>query len=145
MLAATVLGGIWTRLTLGNTCQPPRGRGSVGDPSGLASLAELLSKNRPKTVESPIDIPYRHGILHGRDLGYANRRASTKAFATLLNLQPWAAKVQRGEQFKEPPIDYFDPENATWEDVREESSELIKILREYAKSREREGNQENLQ
>ena len=113
----------------------------VGDPSGLAALAELFSKERPKTVESPISIPYRHGILHGRDLGYANRRASTKAFSALRSLQPWVEKVQSGEQFKEPPIDYFDPENATWEDVKAQWCELGKVLRDYTESREKGNNQ----
>jgi hypothetical protein len=109
----------------------------AGDPSGLAALADLLSSARPTTVESPIEIPYRHGILHGRDLGYANRRVSTKAFAALLSLHPWVEKVESGEQFKEPPVDYFDPDNATWDDVKEQWRELIMALREYAESHNR--------
>ena len=107
----------------------------VGDPDGLAALAELLSVPRGKTSEDPIGIPYRHGILHGRDLGYANQAVSTKAFALLLSLRPWVLKVINEEQFTEPPIDYFDPREATWDDVKQQWSQLLEALDEYNQTR----------
>ena len=103
---------------------------TVGDPEGLAALADIISANRESTEEGPISLPYRHGIQHGRDLGYANRRTSTKAFATLLALRPWVLKIRSGEQFAEPPLDYLDPDNATWDDVKAEWRKLAQALRE---------------
>lgn len=103
----------------------------VGDPTGLPALAQLLSKNRSKTKEVPISLPYRHGILHGRDLGYATRRVSIKAFSTLLALRTWIVAVDRGEQNKEPEK-FFDPETATWEDVQSQWKEIWKLLQEYS-------------
>lgn len=75
----------------------------VGDPSDLAQLATLLNERRPKTTNNPTDLPYRNGVLHGRDLGYATRRNSIKAFVYLVVLRTWMQKVERGEQFTLPP------------------------------------------
>ena len=70
----------------------------VADPSGLAALADGLSDPRSATDQGPVSLAYRHGIFHGEDLGYANRRTSTKAFAALLSLAPWVEKTQGGGQ-----------------------------------------------
>jgi hypothetical protein len=103
----------------------------VGDVTGLVALAHLLSENRSKTKDESISLPYRNGILHGRDLGYATKRVSTKAFATLLALRAWVLAVDRGEQFKEPE-QFFDPDTATWEDVQSQWKEIWKSLRAYS-------------
>lgn len=90
----------------------------VGDPSALARLAQVLSEKRSVTTVNPVDLPYRHGVLHGRDIGYANLRASTKAWATLLALEPWIRRVESGEQHVSPtPVTVFDPDTATAEDI----------------------------
>ncbi|MCI0618075.1 hypothetical protein L0244_34300, partial [bacterium] len=77
----------------------------AGDPSGLAQLATLLSSSYTMTKNNPTNLPYRHGILHGRDLGFATSRNSTKAFVYLLALRTWMHKVERGEQFTLPRDD----------------------------------------
>lgn len=105
----------------------------VGDQTGLPALAMLLGQVRKSTEEGPISLPYRNGILHGRDLGYANRRVSTKAFAALLNLRPWVLKVIKDEQFNKPPVDYFDPDTATWDDVKQQWKDLFEALQDYSK------------
>jgi len=65
--------------------------------TGLKTLSNKTSKPRNKTRANPIDFPYRHGILHGRELAYDNELVSTKCFFTLFALRPWALKCQQVE------------------------------------------------
>ena len=51
--------------------------------SGLTELQKEMIKDRKKTRTEEITIPYRNGILHGRDLGYANKTVAVKTWATL--------------------------------------------------------------
>lgn len=69
---------------------------------GLQALAKLLGKGRTTTTTVPITIPYRHGILHGRDLGYDNRLLAAKLWAALFALREWALAV-RDNRLEEPP------------------------------------------
>lgn len=71
---------------------------------GLPDLVALLAEPRAKTTVGPIDVPYRHGILHGRDLGYASRTVAVKAWAALFSLREWAIKYERGETTP-PPVE----------------------------------------
>jgi len=63
---------------------------------GLGQLVPLLMKGRNKTVMQQIDMPYRHGIMHGMDLGYDNKIVAAKTWATLFSLRDWAIKVEKG-------------------------------------------------
>jgi len=103
----------------------------AGHADGLAVLAAQLSVDRRMTTDSVLTLPYRHGILHGRDLGYDNLGTSAKAFATLLALRPWAVRVESGEKDVEPPLHWIDPEEATLEDVKRNWQELLKAVREH--------------
>jgi hypothetical protein len=69
---------------------------------GLQTLAKLWGKTRKKTTTEPISVPYRHGILHGRDLGYDNRLVAAKLWAGLFALRAWAIAV-RDNRVEEPP------------------------------------------
>ena len=71
---------------------------------GLPDLVELMASPRGHTTAGPIDVPYRHGILHGRDLGYGNRLVAAKAWAALFSLRDWAIKYERGET-QRPPVE----------------------------------------
>jgi hypothetical protein len=71
---------------------------------GLGTLSNIFKKGRRKTNTDPIEIPYRHGILHGMDLAYDNRLVAAKVWAALFAVQEWAVKVERGE-LKPPPPD----------------------------------------
>lgn len=68
----------------------------TASPGGLATLAKYFGAQRRITVSDPLDAPFRHGILHGRDLGYDTPLVAAKAWATLLALRPWAARVEAG-------------------------------------------------
>jgi len=71
---------------------------------GLPDLVELMASPRYETTAGPIEVPYRHGILHGRDLGYASRIVAVKAWAALFSLRDWAIKFERGET-SPPPVE----------------------------------------
>lgn len=71
---------------------------------GLPELFMTLAAPRHKTTDDMLDVPYRHGILHGRDLGYANKTVAAKAWAALFALRDWALKFERG-QIDPPPVE----------------------------------------
>lgn len=76
----------------------PRGRGlfsrggleltdeatALGHPANLAQMRRLLTEHCPKTTTQGRLL--RHGIIHGRELGYATEVNSTKALVALLAL-----------------------------------------------------------
>ena len=78
---------------------------------GLDALTRIFQKSRQKTVVDKITIPYRHGILHGRDLGYDNRLVAAKCWAALFAAREWALKAERG-QLAAPP----EKQKTTWGD-----------------------------
>ena len=82
---------------------------------GFALLLKVFSAPRRRTVATPIDVPYRHGIMHGTDLGYGTRIVAAKA---------WGALFTAGSYAK-------DVENPTKEEVR---PGLLEALRNYAAS-----------
>lgn len=46
--------------------------------TGLQFLPSLMTKGRNKTNEDSIHIPYRYGILHGRELAFDNKLVAVK-------------------------------------------------------------------
>lgn len=60
------------------------------------ALVGILKKQRGKTVSAQIDKPYRHGILHGMDLGYDNQVVAAKAWAALFAFRDWVEKAEKG-------------------------------------------------
>lgn len=107
----------------------------AGHPDGLAALASKMSEGRKATTQSVLDLPYRHGILHGRDLGYATETNSTKAFAALIALKPWAMKVEAGTAHVDPPLEWLDPDTASWKEVKRLWRDLMRELKELAEVR----------
>ncbi len=67
----------------------------AGHPNGLQVLARLFTKDRNRTV---VDGELRrHGILHGRELGFDDRRNSVKTLVALAAVLEWAAPFGRAE------------------------------------------------
>ena len=64
---------------------------------GLDQLHALLTTGRFKTRTDEIDLPYRHGIMHGMDLGYANNTVAAKTWAALFSVREWALKAEHDE------------------------------------------------
>ena len=70
--------------------------------SGLQSLSSLMTKGRNKTNEDTISIPYRHGILHGRELAFDNKLVAAKAWAALFAARDWAMAIADGKKSPKP-------------------------------------------
>lgn len=79
--------------------------------SGLQTLASLMTKGRNKTNEDAILVPYRHGILHGRELAFDNRIVAAKSWAALFAARDWAVAVSAGKREQDPPL------QPTWKEL----------------------------
>ncbi|CAN5820491.1 hypothetical protein BH23CHL2_BH23CHL2_24240 [soil metagenome] len=67
----------------------------AGHDEGVALLiATVFGLERGKTTTEQLTTPHRHGILHGRDIGYANELVSTKCFALLLAFGSVAVRIE---------------------------------------------------
>jgi hypothetical protein len=66
--------------------------------TGLQMLATLMTKGRNKTTDESISIPYRHGILHGRELAFDNRLVAAKTWAALFAVRDWAGALAEGKK-----------------------------------------------
>ncbi len=97
--------------------------------SGLNSIKQIFDKTRKRTTEQKITIPYRHGILHGRDLGYANKYVAAKVWGTLYAIRDWVIANNK----KEPAALEAKPIKPQ----KEEIQELLDVINEYQKNRER--------
>lgn len=51
--------------------------------------SEFLTKNRTKTNKEEILLPYRNGILHGRDINFGNKLLAAKCWNLLFTLRTW--------------------------------------------------------
>lgn len=97
--------------------------------TGLTSLKAVFSDGRHKTTKEEITLPYRHGILHGRDLGYANRTVTAKCWAALFAIKDWAYALKQGKKNPPPP----EPELSFTESL----SQFKNSLTDYAESKKR--------
>ncbi|MBK7183958.1 MAG: zinc chelation protein SecC [Bacteroidetes bacterium] len=97
--------------------------------TGLSALKEIFSDSRKKTNSEEITLPFRHGILHGRDLCYANKMVTAKCWAALFAIKDWAFAIKQGKKNPPPP----EPE-LTFE---ENLSQLKKTLDDYSESKKR--------
>lgn len=70
--------------------------------SGLQELSSLMTHGRNKTNEAPITIPYRHGILHGRELAFDNKLVAAKTWAALFATRDWATSLADGKKTPQP-------------------------------------------
>jgi hypothetical protein len=63
----------------------------VAHPTALPAMIAQLTKGVRKSSDDLLSLPLRHGILHGRSLGYANRNVCGKAWMLMIALVDWAA------------------------------------------------------
>lgn len=89
---------------------------------GLERFAELFRKSRKKTRTEEITVPYRHGILHGMDLGYDNEMVAAKCWSALFAVREWALKAEKGELT--PPPEEPEP---TLAEVLEKEQQIQEI------------------
>lgn len=89
--------------------------------SGLQELSKLFNSARKKTTTETITVPYRHGILHGRDLGYANKVVAAKTWAVLFTIRDWAMALKQGKKVPKE---------------KEPEPSFLEVLKSYAKTQE---------
>jgi hypothetical protein len=94
---------------------------------GLQALKELWTRGRTKTTAEPITVPYRHGILHGRDLAYDSQLVAAKCWGALFALREWALAVRDGKLEEPAP----KPERS-----------LLETLHDYQESKARDAKQQ---
>ncbi|HHC81026.1 MAG TPA: hypothetical protein ENK46_14180, partial [Flavobacteriia bacterium] len=70
--------------------------------SGLTAIKEIFNTSRKKTNAEEIFLPYRNGILHGRDLKFDNQFVVGKCWSTLFAVNDWASALK--EEKENPPI-----------------------------------------
>ena len=82
----------------------------VGCSDGLTKMQAIFNKGRNKTNQDEIRVPYRNGILHGRDLNYGNKYVSCKCVALMFALADWMRikdseenRKQKFEKENDPP------------------------------------------
>ena len=93
---------------------------------GLNAIARIFQKTRRKTTTEPISVPYRHGILHGRDLSYDNQLVATKVWAALFAVRDWAVLAER-DQLGAPapkPTPGIMESLRKWQDLQEQKKQL---------------------
>jgi hypothetical protein len=107
----------------------------AGVPDGLELVAAVFSHTVPETVAT--GELQRHGVLHGRELGYDTRKNSTKAFVALLAVLEWARPLadSKAEESRRNHEELFagskerDPQGR-WLDRRgfEEAKETLEAI-----------------
>lgn len=99
-----------------------------GHPTGLQKLyKEIMHKNRRKTTAEEIYLPYRNGILHGRDLGYANKTVAVKSWNILFAVCDWAKDLKSEKSRKQK----YDKQQKLY------SKPLTETLDEYLKTKDK--------
>lgn len=81
----------------------------VGCDDGLSKMKDLFNKGRNNTNLDEIRMPYRNGILHGRDLNYANEYVSCKCLSLMFALADWMQMKSNEENRKEKFIEETNP------------------------------------
>ncbi len=61
---------------------------------GLTTLVKTMTQSRGRTSDDEIFVPHRHGILHGVDLGYANKVVAAKAWGAIIAAGSYATRVE---------------------------------------------------
>ncbi|MBO6550627.1 MAG: hypothetical protein JJ964_13540 [Rhizobiales bacterium] len=72
----------------------------VGHHSSLPKLIGKVIKGVRKSSDEELSIPLRHGILHGRSLGYANKIVCYKSWLLMIALVDWAIDVSSEKERK---------------------------------------------
>lgn len=99
-----------------------------GHESGLKFVAQIFNKSRKKTTDEKITLPYRNGILHGKDLGYDNVTVASKLWSTLFAIGAWAKIIKEGKHIAPKPKRKLS--------FKENLAELSKTLNDYQKWQE---------
>lgn len=81
----------------------------VGCSSGLSKIKNIYCKGRKKTNTDMIYLPYRNGILHGRDLNYDNIFVSSKCIVLLFAIHDWMTNKKSEDSRRERFVEAQKP------------------------------------
>ncbi len=93
--------------------------------SGLSLIRDIFNAPRKKTNDIEIFLPYRNGILHGRDLKYDNAHVAGKCWCALFAIFDWKQALQR--QKDNPAVASKVPT------LKESLQQIKKTLSDYQK------------
>lgn len=93
----------------------------AGHHTSLPALMKLFVQGVRKSTDAELSIPKRHGILHGRSLGYANKSVCAKAWLLMVALVDWAADKSSEEARIE---ERRKKESVSWRDTLETSRRI---------------------
>lgn len=79
----------------------------------LSYIKDLYFSSRKKTNTSIIEIPYRNGILHGRDVNYGNSNVSSKLVNLILSISDWMVMKDTESERIEKISEYKSENNKT--------------------------------
>lgn len=106
----------------------------AGHHTSLPALMKLFVQGVRKSTDAELNIPKRHGILHGRSLGYANKIVCAKAWLLMVALVDWA----EDKSLEEARIEGRRKKDSTsWRDTFEKTRQLQidkKIIDEFQPS-----------
>jgi hypothetical protein len=103
----------------------------VGHLGGLNMLKRSFGGNRNKTTTDPISMPFRNGILHGRDLGYANPTVAAKLWAAMFAVGEWARDLEKKRNTKPETPKTLSESFAYLTEVRSEQTRLDNFLQSW--------------
>lgn len=89
--------------------------------------SEFLTKNRTKTNKEEISLPYRNGILHGRDINFGNKLLAAKCWNLLFILRTWYRDKQ--------DVSYKLKQRAERENSHEKSALFQRYVSSFVKRR----------
>lgn len=91
--------------------------------TGLKTLAKIMGLPRKRTNEDEISIPFRNGILHGRELAFDNRVVAAKCWGTLFALRDWATALANSK------IEPQAKAETKWSDIIRQISKTQQLTR----------------
>jgi hypothetical protein len=77
---------------------------SSAHPEALPALIALLGRHQRRTEDTPLQLPERHAVLHGRNLAYDTKAISVKAWAALFAINDYASKAEAGQLEAPVPV-----------------------------------------
>lgn len=90
----------------------------AGHYTGLTQLKNIYNSGRTKTNIEEIRMPFRNGILHGRDLNYNNIYVAAKCWGCLAAVLDWGRDIANGKKTDPPP----EPQKSikeTWNELKD--------------------------
>lgn len=99
----------------------------AGHSSSLEKAKTIFVKGRNKTTTDVVTLPYRNGILHGRDLNYANKELATKCWNMLFAIRDWTKSYMSEDDRK-----------TEYEEKQKDSNKpLIEVINGYFEHKEK--------